>query len=319
MANLLDESRLEVREDLSYTIEEFDLMSSEDGYVGHKILPAMPKPKKKGSLIRVPLEQMVQDLPVNRNADQTFPFSRLEVGDDMYRTQNKGHATRIDKEALEEYNDLFDAETYEQKRITYGIRRAFEREVVGHVTDFNNYDASRRADNTTGGSTGGGMSNWSSRASATVYADVDAEREKMFLDLGAEPNAMFMSRADFRRVIDTEDVQARSRSQDYVDVRPKVLNRNTDSLAEVVDIEKVYAANSLRNRGTGRDLQRIWPNGIVVLAKVKDPGNVTDIGYGYSPVWSKMGMADRGMPVIWAESYDEHETCLLYTSDAADE
>lgn len=289
----------DVREDLSVTIEEFDHEMNKLGYVGHRLLPATPKDAKSGKMPRIPLEQTMQDVNVDRNPDSTFKTITMEWDDDQYDTQSKGLEAPIDDETLARYEDLIDAEASLGNLIQETILRAFEIGVVNYFTTVANYALSRVK---------GGISDVRNAASAALYADVDAQREAMFLELGQEPNALIMCRADMRRALNTDDVLNRVKGQNFQDARPGALNANAGNLAQALDIPEVIVANSLKNTGQSRNLSRIWPEGFAVLARVAVTEDEAEICVGRSPVWSPMGVVESdGRIGLWAESYDVPE------------
>lgn len=288
----------DVREDLSLSLSEFDHEMNERGYVGHRLLPAMPREHKSGKFPRVPLEQELQDVDVDRNPDGTFKTVGMEWEDDSYSTSSKGLEASIDDETLERYDDLIDAEASLSNVIERLILRRFEIDTVGYFTTTANYAVSR---------TKGGLTSWLTAGSATPYADIDAQREAMFLDLGQEPNALFLTRFDMRKALATDDVLGRITGQNYQDARPGALNNNPANLAQALDLPEVIPANSLKNTGATRNLSRIWPNGVAVLARVATTDDPTEICIGRSPVWSPMGVTNGDRIGVWGESYDKPE------------
>ena len=288
----------DVREDLSLTITEFDHEMNRQGYVGHRLLPPMPREKKSGKVPRVKLEDTMQDIDVNRNPDQTFPLMTLEWSDDSYDTQSMGLEAAIDDETLERYDDLVDAEASLSTLIEEVLLRSFEIKVVNHFTTESNYTAARVT---------GGLIDWRTSDSATVYKDIDARREAFFLDFGKEPNALFITRSDMRAALDTDDLKNRSKNQNFQDVRPGVLNANAANLAVALDVPEVIVANALKNTGNTRNLSRIWPEGKVVLAHIAQTDDPAEVCLGRSPVWSPMGVVDGDRIGIWAESYEKPE------------
>ncbi len=289
----------DVREDLSVTIEEFNHEMNRAGYVGHRLLPATPKQLKSGKMPRIPLEQTMQDVDVDRNPDGSFKVISMEWSDDLYDTQSKGLEAPVDDETLERYDDIFDAEASLAMMLHETILRSFEISVVSFLTNPANYDPSRVI---------GGLSDWRNKASATCYVDVDAQREAMFLELGQEPNALILSRTDMRSALQSDRILDNSRNQNFQDVRPGVLNANSANFALALDVPEVIAANSLANTGQQRNLSRIWPVGYAVLAKISETDDEAEVALGRSPVWSPMGIVEGdGRIGVWGESYDKPE------------
>lgn len=288
----------DVREDLSLTIEEFDLEMNKAGYVGHRLLPPMPKDKKAGKVPRLPLEETMQDIDVNRNPDGSFKLMTLEYSSDSYDTQSKGLESQIDDETLERYDDLTDAEASVSRLIEECILRAFEIDLVSYFTTPANYAASR---------TTGGLTSWLNAASAAPYANIDAEREAFFLDFGKEPNALFLARSDMRAALNADDTLGRIKNQNFQDARPGSLNANAANLAQALDIPEVIVANSLKNTGNTRNLSRIWPVGVAVMAHIAQTDDPAEVCLGRSPVWSPMGVVDGDRIGVWAESYEKPE------------
>ena len=288
----------DTREDLSLTIEEFDHAMNRAGYVGHRIAPPMPVEHKNGKVPRIPLEETMQDIGVDRNPDQSWKLMTLEWSDDDYKTKSKGLEAHVDNETAERYDDLVDAEASLSTLIEETLLRAFEREIVDHFTDTTNYTSARVK---------GGLTSWLTAASATPYADIDAERELFFLDFGKEPNALILARSDMRAALNADDTKGRIQNQNFQDARPGPLNANPANLAQALDLPEVIAANALKNTGTARNLSRIWPTGKAMLAHIAETDDPAEVCLARSPVWSPMGIVDGDRIGLWGESYEKPE------------
>ena len=293
-----------VREDLSLPISEFDHAMNEAGYVGHKLFPIVPRTKKSGKMPRFPLEEELQDLETKRNPEGGFNRSRSTWEDDNYDTQSHGLEAPIDDEVQARYDDIIDAEAYEGNRIERALLRAYEREAVALATTHTNYISSREI---------AGITAWTKANAATSvpYTVVDEQREAMFLELGQEPNALILNRADFRNMMFSNQIIDRLRDQGFQDARPGALLRNTLAAAVSLDIEYVIVANAIRNNaapGGGRNLARIWPTGRAVLARVATTDDPTEVCIGRTMMWSPFGAMDGDRLGVIAESYDEIQT-----------
>jgi hypothetical protein len=293
----------QLREDLSLSIHEFDHAMNESGYVAHKILPILPRDNKAGKMPRFPLEEELQDLETKRNANGSFNRSSSKWEDDNYDTQSHGLEAPIDDEVQARYDDIVDAESYEGNRIERALLRSYEREIVGYVTTASNYASAREIASLTA---------WTTHNSATPYANVDAQREEMLLDLGQEPNALIINRRDFRQALMCDEILDRMvAGQSIRDKLAGVLNANAEILALALDIPMVIIANAVRNNaapGGGRNLARIWPNGRAVLARVAVTTDPTEVCYGRTMMWSPFGATNGDRLGVISESYDENQT-----------
>lgn len=288
----------DTREDLSLTIEEFDPAMNRLGYVAHRIAPPMPVEHKKGSVPRVPLEETMQDIEVDRNPDGSFKLMTMEWTDDDYKTQGKGLEAHIDDETADRYDDIVDAESSLSGLIEESLLRSFEIDIVNYVTDVTNYTADRVA---------AGLSDWRDAANGVPYANIDAQREEFFVDFGKEPNALILARSDMRAALNCDDTLNRIKHQNYQDARPGPLNVNASNLAQALDLPEVIAANALKNTGTTRNLSRIWPAGRAVLAHLAETDNPAEVCFARSPVWSPQGVIDGDRIGLWGESYEKPE------------
>lgn len=293
-----------VREDLSLPIHEFDHAMNEAGYVAHRLLPLIPRENKSGKMPRFPLEEELQDIETRRNPDGSFNRSKAVWESDSYDTQSHGLEAVIDDEVQERYDDIIDAEAYEGNRIERSLLRRYEREIVDYFTTASNYTTGREI---------ASIDAWTlaNAASALPYTVIETQREAMFLELGAEPNALILNRHDFRSAIQAAQIVDRLKAQNFVDARPGVLARNAQALADALDIDHVIVANSLRNTtgpGGGRSLGRIWPTGKAVLARVAIGPDPTQVCIGRTMVWSPMGAIEGDRLGVIAESYDEKQT-----------
>lgn len=293
-----------VREDLSLPIHEFDHAMNEKGYVAHRVLPLIPRDEKSGKMPRFPLEEELQDIETKRNPDGSFNRSKATWESDSYDTQSHGLEAVVDDEVQARYDDIIDAEAYEGNRIQRALLRSYEREVVTFLTTPGNYTTDREI---------ASISAWTlaNAASAVPYTVVETQRELMFLELGAEPNALILNRHDFRAAIQAAQIVDKLKGQNFHDALPGVLARNAELLAQALDIDMVIVANSVRNTrkpGGGRSLARIWPNGKAVLARVATSPDPTEVCLGRTMIWSPMGAIDGDRLGVIAESYDEKQT-----------
>lgn len=295
------------REDLGLPIEEFDNVMNEAGYVGHKLFPITPRKFKSGKVVRIPLEQRLQEVDTKRNPAGGFNRIKHEFSDDNYDTASHGLESVLDDETQKRYEDLVDAETFEGSCLESSILRNFEKEQVDFVTTEANYDGTRVHTYSAAGLGGA----WSDRVNAVPIDDIDLVRELFFLDLGQEPNALAINRKTFRDLINNAQIVNRSKNQNFQDVRPEAMMANLIALASALDLDQIIVANSVKGvaQGGARSLTRIWPNNRAVLCRVAVTDNPWEICWGRTMMWSPFGaIGAEGRMGVLAESYDEPQT-----------
>ncbi|MEQ8849893.1 hypothetical protein [Botrimarina sp.] len=292
-----DNTAFEVRDEYSVTLGAFNDSMGAAGYVGHRLFPLSLRTRGSGQYpkFRPEEEMFLEDYGTERKPDGTFKRSSAEWDADSYEVKTYGHEATIDDERSNSFDDVLSAERSEQGRLLNMLRREFERRIAVAATAEASYDVSRIK---------GGLTAWSDGA-ATVFADVDAQRDAFFDEFGGEPNALFLDRSDMRDALVSADVQPRLPGAVHVQPSELTMAVNARRLAIALDLDFVFVANATRNRLPSRDFVRLWPKGKAVLARVPVTDDPAEYCYGRTIVWDQFGDIEDDRIVFRAERYKE--------------
>ena len=288
------------RLDLGMQIDEFDAKMDRDGFIGHRVMPIVPRSKDQGTFPKRPLEQLLQEHVTVRNANGDYPRSGSTWTTDTYQTSEHGHEATLDDRMSKAYDDLLDAERWESDRLEDIIIRDYERAVAAAI--FN-------ATTWTGAPLTTAVTNeWDDATNAVPITDVDAARELIVSGFGAEPNALIINRFVFRNLRNVAQIIDRVKYQGFFNVVPGKIT--AQMLADVFDLEFVLVAGGLTNtanEAAARSISRIWSNEYAMLAKVATTSNPGESALGRTIMWAEEGATDGERMGVIAEQYREDQ------------
>lgn len=286
----------QTREDLGLTYEEFDLAMNQEGFIGHRVLPLLPRSQPNGKFPRIPLEQQLQNLDTKRNPDGTYKRSTREWADDNYETSEHGLEATIDDRTVKRYDDIIDAEVFEGQVIENALLMSYEREVAALMFNATTFS----------GRTAGVTNEWDDLGAATPVTDVNTRIDSVRLACGVKPNALVVNDQVFRNLIRCDQVINNLKYQGFQDARPGEISRQ--ALAISLNLEEVIVAEGLYNTvepGRSAVLADIWSNEYALLARVAKTRNPMERCIGRTFMWSEEGATDGERMGVVAETYYE--------------
>lgn len=286
----------ERREDLGMRFDEFDLAMNQEGFVGHRVMPIIPRKRSSGKFPRVKLEQYLQKLNTARNPDGTYNRSKREFDDDNYDTKEYGLEAPLDDRTLEKYDDLIDAEVFEGQVIEGAVLMEYEMAVAAAM-----FNATTFA-----GKTAAVGVPWSTPATATPVTDVDSAINAIRLACGVKPNAVIMDDQLFRKAIVCSQVIDTLKYQGYQDARAGAIS--AQALAISLNVDEVIVAGGIYNTkepGITPVLSQIWRKDYCLVARVAKTRNPNERCVGRTIVWDREGATDGDRMAVIAETYYE--------------
>lgn len=294
----LQNSTTITRLDLGLNVEEFNARMDRDGFIGHRVLPLLPRMKPDGDYPKRTLESILEEHKTTRDANGNYPRSGSQWTKDSYSTSERAHEATLDDRTTRKYEDIIDAEFWETERITDIVLRSYERAVAAAI--FN-------ATTWTGAALTTGITNeWDDSANAVPITDVDAAREKVVTGFGQEPNALIINRFVFRNLRNCTQIIDRVKYQGFFDVVPGRITEQM--LADVFDLDMVLVAGGLTNTAVApasRSISRIWSNEYAMIAKVGTTGDPSEACLGRTVQWSEEAATDGDRPSVIVEQYRE--------------
>lgn len=288
----------EPREDLGMRFDEFDLAMNQNGFVGHRIMPLLPRNKPNGKFPRVTIAQYMQNLETQRNADGTYSRSKREFSDDNYETQEYGLEATLDDRTLARYDDLIDAEVFEGEVIENSLLTTYERQVAALMFNATTFS----------GHTTAITNEWDDIGNATPVTDANVAISAIRLACGVKPNVAIMNDSVFRNAIRCTQVIDNLKYQGFQDARAGEISRQ--ALAISLNIEEVIVADGLYNTkgpGIAAVLADIWSNEYVLFARVAKTRNPTERCVGRTVMWDREGATDGDRMGVIAETYYEDQ------------
>lgn len=286
----------ERREDLGMRFDEFDLAMNQNGFIGHRVMPIIPRGRSSGKFPRIKLEQYLQNLNTARNPDGTYNRSKREFDDDNYDTKEYGLEAALDDRTMERYDDLIDAEVFEGQVIENSVLMDYERAVANLMFSTATF----------AGKTAALATPWSTIATATPVTDVDTAIDTIRLACGVKPNAVIMNDQVFRKAIRCAQVIDNLKYQGFQDARPGEIS--AQALAISLNVEQVIVAGGVYNTkepGIAPVLADIWSKSYVLVARVATSRNPNERCVGRTIVWDREGAVEGDRMAVIAETYYE--------------
>lgn len=246
------------RFDLSFSYQEFNAAANRAGCIAHKVLPPALVALAAAQFMKVTLESVLS----KREDTKRRPKSGYSRGDyqwttDSWNTEDHGVEEAYDQAEINRYGNAARCEQIHRER-------ALNRVLLGYE-----YDAAAAVFNTstwTGASLTTAITTaWSTHASATPVADIDAAIDKVITGCGMRPNTLILSDYAWNHLIRTADLLAYIASAGSGD--PKVITRQI--VAQVFDLEQVLVGSAYLNtadQGQTASPDRVWTKTMAMLA-----------------------------------------------------
>lgn len=288
----------ERREDLGMRFEELDLAMNQQGFIGHRVLPILPRSTPSGKFPRVKIEQLMQNLQTNRNPEGTYNRSKREFADDNYDTKEYGLEAILDDRTVARYDDLIDAEVFEGQVIENALLTTYERQVADLLFNATTFS----------GKTSGITDEWDDIGNAKPVSDVNTAINVIRLACGKKPNAVIMNDFVFRNAIRCTQVIDNLKYQGFQDARPGEISKQ--ALAISLNVDEVIVAEGLYNTkdvGQTPVLADIWSNEYILVARVAKTRNPMEPCIGRTIMWDREGSPDGDRMGVIAETYYEDQ------------
>ena len=286
----------QTREDLGLRYEEFDLAMNQMGFVGHRVMPLLPRTKPSGKFPRVSIEQLNVLLDTKRNIDGTYKRSTRDWNDDDYNTEEHGLEATIDDRTLARYDDIIDCETFEGQVIENSLLMSYEKEVADLMFNATTFT----------GRTGAVSNEWDDLSNATPVTDINTRITSIRRACGVKPNALVVNDNVFRNLKRCDEVINNLKYQGFQDARPGEISRQ--ALAISLNVDEVIVADSLYNAnetGLADSLTDFWSDEYALLARVAVTQNPLERCVGRTFMWSEEGATDGERMGVIAETYYE--------------
>lgn len=289
------------RHDLSLTYSEFNEMANRRGFIGLRVLPAVPVLVQAAQFNKIKVASLMGPIEDTVVApDGAYKFDDFEWAHDSYTTEDHGVAERLGDRRLKMYGE-FNAELIHRRRAVNRVLMAFEDAVAAAV--FN-----------TGTWTGADLATavtipWTNKANATPVDDIDGAIESCKDSSGMKPNALILSDFALRKMKRTAQIEDLLKYSGRDD--PKNLGL-LSGLRDLFDLEDILVADGFKNtakRGQTPELGRLWATTMAMVAHVTSSQDLEDPNptIGRTIMWGEENAALPGAgtsePGVIVEEY----------------
>lgn len=174
-----------LRPDLAGSLEEFNLLVDQQGFIASKLFPVLDVSLAADTFGKIPLEQLLIEPEVKRAPKAAYSRSDMTFTTDSYTTQEYGLEGVVDDNQAKKYRHYFDAEMAVRNRTVYTVMKAMEKRVAALTFDPTTYTGSSKFLSVS--------TEWSTAATATPINDVEFGVRKVRANTGLWANALVVS------------------------------------------------------------------------------------------------------------------------------
>lgn len=257
-----------LRPELS-SMEEFDLQADAEGFVAQRVFPKMDVAVPSGTFGKIPIEELLKQPETKRAPRSGYSRSNWKFTTDSFATAEYGIEEPVDDREAKIYANYFDAEVKARNRAMRQISEATERAVSDAVFNTTTFTGSSL---TTAVSTP-----WSTAASATPVADVEAAVLKVYDNTGLWANALIISRHLYRKLRNVAEIVDRSKAQGFMDVRKGAIT--AEELSVVFDLPYIIVAGGTKNtaaEGQAATPGAIWRKDYAMVARIATSDDIAE-------------------------------------------
>jgi hypothetical protein len=280
------------RPDLGTVAYEFFTQAEQRGFIAQQLMPIFPVPEQSGIYPIMPIDSFLKVQNTARVPHGLYNRGDWTFTTGSYTTREQGWEELLDDVEEKLYGSYFDGEMVSTERAVDVLLRGLEKEVVDFVTNATN--AMKAKQNVT--------TPWSTLASCTPRADVQAALKDARLTSGTTPKTLVMNKTVFGNLLEAAELKDYTKYtgtplMDGVEVQRSML-------ASYLGIENILIAESIINtakKGKDAVLSELWPDDTVALIKTSSGGrDLREPSFGRIFMWT----ADSPR-VINVESYRE--------------
>ena len=265
------------RPDLGVLAYEYMLDSPSRGLIGLEIMPPFSVTEPSADYPIIPIEAVLKAQDTRRTARGYFNRGDWEFATGTYSCEQYGWEEPIDDVEAALYERFFDAEVV-------CTEIAIDKIVLGHEIRMATLLQ-------TGGSDSDVTTEWSTAASATPLANINAGKIAMRAASGLLPNAIAMSWKVFRNLMVTSEITTAFRYTNPIEIGGEVAQKQI--LASYFGVDKVLVGGAIKDtakKGQSTVIADVWDDEYVHLLRVSNGGpRLREPVYGRTFLWSKIG------------------------------
>lgn len=272
------------RHDLGITIEEFNLVANQAGFIGPSVLKPIVVGAQSGNIPKVKDQELSTVPETARAPGGAYKRDDFEFDSLGYMCSEHGREVPLDDATLKIYASVIDAEVIAVKRMTHQMLSRYEWDVAAAVYDTAVWNG---APLTTALGTP-----WSTHADSTPIDDIQAAKETRVIAAGIECNALVCNRRQLWHLLQSEQLLSRMSSnvqKDNMTVK--------QALLELLDIDQIIVAGGLKNtanQAATPSYGRIWSLEYAMVCRVAVTDDPSEVCIGRTILWNEDGPSSAG-------------------------
>lgn len=282
------------RPDLASAFTEFDLEMNRKGFIGTEVLPVIPVAKQAGNFGKIPIEQLLQNRDTLRAPGSGYGRGSWKFEAATYATDEHGAEEPVDDREREMYGEYVDPDVYATMRARDAILMNQEKRIAAMTFNTTTW-------------TGAALTTavsvpWTTVATATPLADIEAAILKVYDGSGLWPNALILSRHAFRALRRCTQIIDLVKYNGLMDVRAG--NVTADAIAQCFDIERLIIAGGTKNtanEGQAATLAPVWSKTMAMVCRLPYSGDFREPCIGRTFHWSGDGSQEEGQVETYRE------------------
>jgi hypothetical protein len=282
------------RPDLGAISYEYLMAADRVGFIAQLVLPVFEVQHQSADYPVIPLEAIMKVPATKRASRGAYPRGDYEFETGTYACEEYGWEEPVDDAEARLYRRFFDAETVAVERATNILLRDYEKRVAAMVFNVSNITQTAAV-----------ATEWSTAATCTPRADVQAAIAALRAAMGIVPNSAVMCEKVFQNLLASKELRdyLQYTSPHLIETRMAQL----DMVAKYLGVSQVLVAGGMydtADKGQSASLADIWDDEYVLLARLA--ANVQDLRepcLGRTFLWT----ADSPQ-IVTTESYPEEQT-----------
>jgi hypothetical protein len=277
------------RPDLGALAYEYMLDASQRGFIGLDILPIFEVSEQTAEYPIIPIESLIKEQDTKRSARGDYARGDWEFATGNYACEEYGWEEPVDDVEAKLYARFFDAEMVSTEIAVDRILRSHEKRIAALV--FASADTNVSVE-------------WSTAATATPRANIEAGRNAMRAASGVMPNAVAMGWVPFRNALNTAELKDALKYTNPIELGGLEVQKRV--LAQYFGVDRILVGDAQRDsakKGQSTVLADIWDDEYVALLRVSDGSpRLREPVYGRTFLWFE----DSPQTVV-VETYREEQ------------
>lgn len=250
------------RPDLGVQAYEYMLEADQRGFIGVELMPIFETPEQSSDYPVIPIESLLKQVNTKRAPRSAYSRGDWKFETGTYACEEHGWEEPVDDVEAKLYRRYLDAEVVSTQIAVDIILRGHERRVKTIIQD----------PSAAIGSTNVAIE-WSTAATATPRANVEAGKESMRQASGLKPNAIAMGVVPFNNLFLTAELKDAFKYTNPIEIGGEEAKRRL--LAQYFGVDKVLVGGAMQDtakKGQSYSLADIWDDEYVSLCRVSSGG-----------------------------------------------